>query len=83
LLFFFVVSVPTSQTVPSMIPIVQQKSKILKANRPTVNSLMHLYGPWILDACLLQIKDRYSRSTNTNDRKRRTKIWFHWMTSIF
>jgi hypothetical protein len=29
---------------------------------------MHLYGPWTLDACLLQIKDRYSRS-NMNDCK--------------
>jgi len=47
----------------------EQSSKYLRTNRPNVNSLMHLYGPWILDACLLQIKDRYSRSSNTNDCK--------------
>ena len=55
----------------------EQLSKVLRTNRPTVNSLMHLFGPWILDACLLQIKDRYSRSstiTNTNDSKHK---YFH------
>ena len=47
-------------------------TKITRMNRPTVNSLMHLYGPWLFDCCLLQIKDRYSRSSsvvNTNERK--------------
>lgn len=44
-------------------------SRKLRTNRPTVNSLMHLYGPWILDACLLQTKDRYSRSSPTNEGK--------------
>ncbi|CAF1611172.1 unnamed protein product [Rotaria sp. Silwood1] len=51
----------------------EQSPKILRKNRPTVNSLMHLYGPWILDACLLQMKDRYTRSStivNTNDSAR-------------
>ncbi len=37
--------------------------KIFRLNSPTVNSLMHLYGSWILDCCLLQIKDRHSRSS--------------------
>ena len=48
----------------------EQSPKHLRTNRPTVNSLMHLYGPWILDACLLQIKDRFTRSAtivNVND----------------
>jgi hypothetical protein len=58
---------PTASTVNTNI-IPQQLSKISRTNRPTVNSLMHLYGPWILDASLLQIKDRSSRS-NTNDCK--------------
>jgi hypothetical protein len=59
---------PTTSQVPS-IPQQnrsEQLSKFLRTNHPTVNSLMHLYGPWILDACLLQIKNRYSR---TNDCK--------------
>lgn len=30
---------------------------------------MHLYGPWILDACLLQTKDRFSRSSTPNESK--------------
>jgi hypothetical protein len=47
----------------------EQFFKTSRINRPTVNSLMHLYGPWILDACLLQIKDRYSRSSTTNEGK--------------
>lgn len=38
---------------------------------------MHLYGPWILDACLLQIKDRFSRSSTTNESKS-----FHFPCSI-
>jgi hypothetical protein len=38
-------------------------SKISRLNHPTVNSLIHLYGSWIFDCCLLQIKDRYSRSS--------------------
>lgn len=62
-----VVPLPTSQQTISA----EKSIKVLRANRPTVNSLMHLYGPWILDACLLQMKDRSSRSTivaNTNDR---------------
>lgn len=37
-------------------------TKISRLNHPTVNSLMHLYGTWIFDCCLLQTKDRYSRS---------------------
>ena len=37
--------------------------RIIRTNHPTVNSLMHLYGSWILDCCLLQIKDRHSRSS--------------------
>ncbi|CAF3249273.1 unnamed protein product [Rotaria sp. Silwood2] len=55
----------------------EQLSKILRTNRPTVNSLMHLYGPWILDACLLQLKDRYTRSAtivNANDSFRMNEI---------
>ena len=38
-------------------------SKLSRINHPTVNSLMHLYGSWILDCCLLQIKDRYLHSS--------------------
>ena len=38
-------------------------SQIIRINRPTVNSLLHLYGTWTFDCCLLQIKDRYSRSS--------------------
>lgn len=60
---------PTTPSVPQPIRS-EQFSKVIRTNRPTVNSLMHLYGPWILDACLLQIKDRYSR---TNDCKFRFK----------
>ncbi|CAF1114250.1 unnamed protein product, partial [Rotaria sordida] len=55
----------------------EQLSKILRINRPTINSLMHLYGPWILDACLLQMKDRYTRSgtiINSNDSSRINEI---------
>ncbi|CAF0840966.1 unnamed protein product [Rotaria sordida] len=44
-------------------------SKTSRLNHPTVNSLIHLYGSWILDCCLLQIKDRYSRSS-INDSSR-------------
>ncbi|CAF4439423.1 unnamed protein product, partial [Adineta steineri] len=64
---------PVNATLLSSIPQQnrpEQISKILRTNRPTVNSLMHLYGPWILDACLLQTKDRHTRSPtiiNTND----------------
>lgn len=82
---FFLVSVPTGQIVSPMSQTIntslsttisnrnrfEQLTKILRTNRPTVNSLMHLYGPWILDACLLQMKDRYSRSStivNVNER---------------
>lgn len=32
-------------------------SKSYRANQPSVNSLMHLYGPWILDACLLRFAE--------------------------
>jgi hypothetical protein len=84
------VSTPSSQIVSPMAPPVntgiaspltqqttrpEQRTKRLQTNRPTVNSLMHLYGSWILDACLLQTKDRYSRSStivNPNDRKNKT-----------
>ena len=73
----FLVSVPPGQTLPSTTPAVnaspssstaphprsEQIPKLIRTNRPTVNSLMHLYGPWILDACLLQTKDRYTRSS--------------------
>ena len=38
-------------------------SKTPRINTPTVNSLLHLYGSWTFDCCLLQIKDRHSRST--------------------
>jgi hypothetical protein len=38
-------------------------SKIPRINSPTVNSLLHLYGSWTFDCCLLQIKDRHSRSS--------------------
>jgi hypothetical protein len=58
---------PTVSVPPLTRP--EQLFKISRTNRPTVNSLMHLYGPWILDACLLQIKDRYSRSSTTNEGK--------------
>ena len=71
------VSIPSGQPMAPAAPIVttapppvinlparaEQTTKSLRANRPSVNSLMHLYGPWILDACLLQTKDRYSRSS--------------------
>jgi hypothetical protein len=43
-------------------------SKIPRVNSPTVNSLLHLYGSWTFDCCLLQIKDRHSRSS-INDGK--------------
>ena len=46
--------------------------KVNRRHRPTVNSLIHLYGPWIFDCCLLQLKDRSTRSSivvNTNERK--------------
>ncbi len=81
ILIFFLVSIASGQilspTTPQIPSIPQQNrseqsSKFLRTNRPTVNSLMHLYGPWILDACLLQMKDRYSRSStivNMNDCK--------------
>ncbi len=63
-------SAMASPSVPSSPPIrPEQFVKNLRTNRPTVNSLMHLYGPWLLDACLLQIKDRYSRSSTTNEGK--------------
>ncbi|UJR09856.1 hypothetical protein I4U23_014078 [Adineta vaga] len=81
------VSVPHSQTVSpnntnspsttSQQTRSEQIHKLLRTNRPTVNSLMHLYGPWILDACLLQIKDRYTRSStivNMNDSTRMIEI---------
>ncbi|CAF2041102.1 unnamed protein product [Rotaria magnacalcarata] len=44
-------------------------SKTSRVNHSTVNSLMHLYGSWILDCCLLQIKDRCARSS-INDTSR-------------
>lgn len=56
---------PTAPQIPQQNRL-EQLSKFLRTNRPTVNSLMHLYGPWILDACLLQIKDRYSRTNDCN-----------------
>ncbi|CAF1075055.1 unnamed protein product [Adineta steineri] len=71
---------PVNATLLSSIPQQnrpEQISKILRTNRPTVNSLMHLYGPWILDACLLQTKDRHTRSPtiiNTNDSSRMNEI---------
>ncbi|CAF3510748.1 unnamed protein product [Rotaria socialis] len=43
-------------------------SKTSRINHSTVNSLMHLYGSWIFDCCLLQIKDRCARSS-MNDSK--------------
>jgi len=46
----------------------KSSEQITRTNHPTVNSLMHLYGIWILDCCLLQIKDRHSRSS-INDSK--------------
>ena len=76
------VSVPTNPisspttTVPPLNRSEHLSSK-LRTNRPTVNSLMHLYGPWILDACLLQIKDRYSRSSATNESKSSSSSSFH------
>jgi len=78
LVLFILVSIPTGQILSpttQQVPSIPQQnrsehsSKYLRTNRPHVNSLMHLYGPWILDACLLQMKDRYSRSSNTNDCK--------------
>ncbi|CAF4608744.1 unnamed protein product, partial [Rotaria magnacalcarata] len=72
---------PPANTVSPLPSISQHLSesspKFLRANRPTINSLMHLYGPWILDACLLQLKDRYTRSatvSNANDSPRMTEI---------
>jgi len=44
------------------------KKKSARSNRPTVNSLLHLYGTWLFDCCLLQINDRHLRSS-INDRK--------------
>ena len=73
-------SIPSGPTVlpPTIAPVVtvgsepyrpDLPSKALPSNRPSVNSLMHLYGQWILDACLLQTKDRFTRSaTNEMDR---------------
>ncbi|CAF0874456.1 unnamed protein product [Adineta ricciae] len=81
------VSVPSAQTVSPVhtnvaltnlqLTRAEQSPKHLRTNRPTVNSLMHLYGPWILDACLLQIKDRFTRTTtivNVNDATRMIEI---------
>ncbi|CAM4913980.1 unnamed protein product [Rotaria socialis] len=72
---------PPTNTVAPLPSIPQNLSerspKFLRTNRPTVNSLMHLYGPWILDACLLQLKDRYTRSAtvvNANDSPRMAEI---------
>lgn len=61
-------TVSSSTSAASSLPIIppnqlERSSKFLRRNRPSVNSLMHLYGPWILDACLLQMKDRYTRSS--------------------
>ena len=82
-LFFSLVSVSIPSN-PSATPLIPSSSastsqrperiatKLTRLHRPTVNSLIHLYGPWIFDCCLLQLKDRSARpssSVNTNDRK--------------
>lgn len=71
MLFFFslVNNNISSQNQSPMTPVMNsticsEKSftKISRLNHPTVNSLIHLYGTWIFDCCLLQIKDRHLRS---------------------
>jgi hypothetical protein len=96
---FFLVSIPSGQALSPTTPSVntglppsipqqnrsEQIPKLLRTNRPTVNSLMHLYGPWVLDACLLQTKDRYKRSSsivNTNDCKHYSFLFFRLIKQI-
>jgi hypothetical protein len=55
---------PTTPLLISTASPLNRIEKFSRINRPTVNSLLHLYGPWILDCCLLQVKDRYLRSSN-------------------
>ncbi|CAF0929112.1 unnamed protein product [Didymodactylos carnosus] len=50
-----------NSTVNSSISNMESTSRILRINRPTVNSLFHLYGPYVLDACLLLSKERQQR----------------------
>ncbi|CAF3528801.1 unnamed protein product [Adineta steineri] len=71
------INMPSSQTFSPMTPLLIATTqpekpspiKMTRINHPTVNSFMHLYGSWILDCCLLQIKDRHSRSS-INDTSR-------------
>ena len=93
--FFFVsVNIPSN---PSATPVIPSSSssfvqrperiatKLTRLHRPTVNSLIHLYGPWIFDCCLLQLKDRSARpslSVNTNDRKSIKALCQHVKRSI-
>ncbi|CAF2961058.1 unnamed protein product [Rotaria sp. Silwood2] len=67
------INLPSSQSLSTINPLTISPnlsdkivSKTSRLNHPTVNSLIHLYGSWILDCCLLQIKDRYSRSSITD-----------------
>lgn len=68
-------NLPSSQSVSAMnqlisstSPLERIDSKTSRINHPTVNSLMNLYGSWILDCCLLQIKDRCTRSSLNDGR---------------
>ncbi|CAF0816396.1 unnamed protein product [Rotaria sp. Silwood1] len=70
------INLPSSQSLSTINPLTISPnlsdkiiSKTSRLNHPTVNSLIHLYGSWILDCCLLQIKDRYTRSS-INDSSR-------------
>ena len=57
---------PATPLILSAPPAEKILSKTLRINSPTVNSLLHLYGSWTFDCCLLQIKDRHSRSTSND-----------------